>query len=244
MNFNMIAWAAVCFYYRSAGDEKYGKIMADTSFLNRLRDTPDIVDLKEFEEKIILDHVRIDNYDLLVHRGLAGQVLDRIVDLKTTMSPLLRADILGCDLDDDATASRINDVYAGLSSVRGLWLTGVSKIMHVLNDRLFAMLSPDIAASLGLVENETRLLEWLKFVQRTARGVAADFREQGFAGSPESFLSIKLGYAGAGYQKSLVKFLDEYFWLRHGDGLPIPPRWAPSFEAPAQSTLPAGLTDP
>jgi len=26
-----------------------------------------------------------------------------------------------------------------------------------------------------------------------------------------------------------VKFLDEYFWLSHGDGLAIPPVWIPSW---------------
>jgi hypothetical protein len=240
MNFNMVSWAAVCFYYRSVGDEKYGKIMADAPFLNRLRYTPDAVDIKEFEEKIILDHVHIDNYDLLVRRGLARQVLDQIVNLQTAFSPLLDMHIGECDLGDGDTAQAINTVYAGLSSVRGLWLTGVSKIMHVLNDRLFAMLSPDIAASLGLVDSDTQLLEWLKFVQRTARGVAADFQGQGFSGSPEVFLSDRLGYTASGYRKSMVKFLDEYFWLRHGDGLPIPPLWVPSYQADAQPTRPGG----
>jgi hypothetical protein len=243
MNFNSIAWAAVCFYYRSVGDEKYGRIMADAAFLKRLRELPDTVDVKEFEEKVILDHVRIDNYDLLVHRGLAGQVLGRIVDLQSPLSSLIKVDIRECDLDDEATAAGINEVYTSLSSVRGLWETGVSKIMHVLNDRLFAMLSPDIAASLGLVENEARLLEWLKFVQQTARGVSNDFRQGGFSGSPEAFLSEKLGYSGAGYQKSIVKFLDEYFWLRHGDGLPIPPKWIPSPPADRQPAKPAALLD-
>jgi hypothetical protein len=243
MNFNMVSWAAVCFYYRSVGDEKYGKIMADATFLNRLRYAPDTVDIKEFEEKIILDHVHIDNYDLLVRRGLAGQVLDQIVSLKATFSPLIDIHIAECDLDDSDTALAINNVYAGLSSVRGLWLTGVSKIMHVLNDRLFAMLSPDIAASLGLVESDTQLLEWLKFVQRTARGVAADFQGQGFSGSPEAFLSDKLGYTAVGFRKSIVKFLDEYFWLRHGDGLPIPPLWVPSYQTDLQPTGPDSSRD-
>jgi hypothetical protein len=27
----------------------------------------------------------------------------------------------------------------------------------------------------------------------------------------------------------LVKYLDEYFWLRFGDNLPVPPRWVPPY---------------
>jgi hypothetical protein len=64
-------------------------------------------------------------------------------------------------------------------------------------------------------------------MQQNAREVTEDFHAQGFSGPPEKFLSDKLGYSSHGYQKSLVKFLDEYFWLCFGDNLPVPPRWVP-----------------
>jgi hypothetical protein len=118
-------------------------------------------------------------------------------------------------------------VYAGLYSVRGLWLTGVSKIAHLFNEDLFVILNLDISNHFHLIEGNTSLLEWLKVTQQNALEVTADFRTQGLKGSPQAFLSQRLGYTEMGCGKSLVKYLDEFFWLRFGDNLPVPPRWVP-----------------
>ena len=65
--------------------------------------------------------------------------------------------------------------------------------------------------------------------QQNALEVTIDFQDYGYDSSPEDFLSRKLGYKDQGYQKSLVKFLDEYYWLKFGDNLPVPPSWIPKF---------------
>jgi len=41
-------------------------------------------------------------------------------------------------------------------------------------------------------------------------------------------IAQKLSYTSEGYQKSLIKYLDKYFWLRFSDNLPIPPKWVPT----------------
>ena len=122
-------------------------------------------------------------------------------------------------------------VYQGLYSINGLWLTGVSKIAHLLNNNLFALLNLDISDHFKLLEGTTSLVQWLKITQQNMQEVTRDFKEQGFSGSPEQFLSDKLEYSKYGCQKSLVKFLDEYFWISFGDNLPIPPKWIPPFIA-------------
>jgi len=228
MNFNQLSWGAVCFYYRSVGDNKYGKIMQDTTFISKLREAPFDISPREFEEKVILGHVNIENYDLLVGHNLAGNVLAKIVELQPEISSLQNSTLLDCDLSDNDVVKKINKIYAGLYSVHGLWLTGVSKIAHLLNDKLLAILNLDISNHFGLLEGNTSLIAWLRVAQQNAQEVTEDFQEQGFSGSPEKFLSDKLGYTTYGYEKSLVKFLDEFFWLRFGDNLPVPPRWVPS----------------
>lgn len=229
MNFNQLSWGTVCFYYRSIGDNKYGKIMRDTSFISRLRETPFDVSAEEFEEKVLLDHVNIENYDLLIGHNLAASILAKIVTLRPELSSLKNVTLLDCDLSDSDVAEKINRIYAGVYSIQGLWLTGVSKIVHLLNDKLFAILNLDISNHFGILEGNTTLIQWLRITQQNAREVTKDFQEQGFSGSPEKFLSDKLGYTSYGYEKSLVKFLDEFFWLRFGDNLPIPPRWVPPY---------------
>jgi len=228
MNFNQLAWGAVCFYYRNAGDNRYCRIMRNTAFLAKLRQAPFDISPAEFEEKVLLDHVNIENYDLLIGHNLARSILERIVSLHPVTSSLQDTTLLNCDLTDDDLVSRINKIYVGLYSVKGLWLTGISKIAHLLNDSLFVILNLDISNHFQLVEGSTSLIQWLKIMQQNAQEVAVDFHEQGLPGSPEKFLSEKLGYGNLGFEKSLVKFLDEYFWLRFGDNLPVPPRWVPA----------------
>jgi len=227
MNFNELSWAAVCFYYRSIGDNKYIKIMRDTPFISKLREAPSDISHAEFEEKVLLDYVNIESYDLLIGHGLAGSVLDKIVELQPEISSLQNFTLLDCDLYYGDMAEKINRIYAGLYSIHGLWLTGVSKIAHLLNDKLLAILNLDISDYFGLLKDNTNLIAWITLVQQNAREVTEDFHKRGLLGSPEKFLSDKLGYTSYGCEKSLVKFLDEYFWLRFGDSLPIPPRWVP-----------------
>ena len=229
VNFNQLSWAAVCYHYRSAGDSKYSRIMSDTAFLLTLRRAPFNISPAEFEEKVILGHVNIENYDLLIGHKLAEGVLAKINELQPEITALQDVTLLDCDLSDTSITEKIGKIYSALYSTHGLWLTGVSKIAHLLNDKLFVLLNLDISNHFGLLEGDTSLAQWLKIVQRNAREVTREFQEQGLPGTPEKYLSEKLGYTGIGYEKSLVKFLDEYFWLRYGDNLPIPPRWIPPF---------------
>jgi len=227
MNFNQLSWGAFCFYYRSGGDYRYGRMMKDTAFLSKLRRNPGDISPLEFEEKVILHHVNIENYDLLVGHNLARNILAKIIELHYDTSYLQDFTILDCDLSDENIVGKINRIYTGLYSVHGLWLTGVSKIAHLLNDELLPILNLNISNHFGLLEGDTSLLQWLRITQQNAREVVADFNNQGFQGLPSTYLSDKLGYSEMGYQKSLVKFLDEFFWLRFGDHLPLPPRWVP-----------------
>jgi hypothetical protein len=201
--------------------------MSDTEFLTNLRESPFRISPAEFEEKIILDYVNIENYDLLIGHNLAHNILINIVELQPEISFLKNLTLLDCDLYLGAMAEKINSIYTGLLSIQGLWLTGVSKIAHLLNDKLLPILNLNISAHFGLLEGNADLISWLQMAQKHAREAADDFSQQGFTGSPEAFLSEKIGYSSYGYQKSLVKFLDEYFWLRFGDNLPIPPQWVP-----------------
>ena len=173
--------------------------------------------------------MNIENYDLLIGHNLAGSVLAKIVELHPEISSLQGVTLSDCDLSDSNVNEKIGRIYAGLYSIHGLWLTGVSKIVHLLNDKLFVILNLDISDQFKLLEGNTSLVQWLRIIQQNAQEVTNDFHEQGFSGLPEEYLSDKLGYTSLDYQKSIVKFLDEYFWLRFGENLPIPPRWVPPF---------------
>lgn len=228
VNFNDIAWAAVCFYYRSVADRKYCKILGDTPFIEKLRQTPHDVTASEFEQKVLLDYVSIINYDVLIEHKLAEHLLEIIVGLQPDVSALQGLTLLDCDLSDSAIADGIEKIYAALYSVPGLWATGVSKIAHLLNDKLLVLLNMDLCGRFRLLEGSTGVITWTKFLQDSARQVTRDFEERGYQGTPEEFISEKLGYTRRGCTKSLVKYLDEYYWLHSAEGLPIPPPWTPT----------------
>ena len=228
VSFNDIAWAAVCFYYRSVADRKYCKILGDTPFIEKLRQTPHDITASEFEQKVLLDYVRISNYDVLIEHKLAERLLKNIVSLQPDVSALQGLTLLDYDPSDSAIDDRIAKIYSALYSVPGLWITGVSKIAHLLNDKLLVLLNLDISDQFHLLDGSTGVITWVKFLQDSARQVTRDFRERGYQGTPEEFISEKLGYTTHGCHKSLVKYLDEYYWLRFADSLPIPPPWIPT----------------
>jgi hypothetical protein len=228
VSFNDLAWAAVCFYYRSVADRKYCRILGDAPFIKKLRQTPQAIRAPEFEQKILLDYVRIINYDVLIEHKLAERLLEIIVDLQQDVSALQGLALLDCDLSDSALAERIEKIYAALFSVPGLWATGVSKIAHLLNDKLLVLLNTDLSTHFRLLDGGTGVITWARFLQDSARQVTQDFEERGYQGTPEEFISEKLGYTRHGCGKSLVKYLDEYYWLRFAESLPIPPPWTPT----------------
>lgn len=228
LTFNGLAWAALCFYYKSIADRKYCKIMADTEFLTKLRQTPFEINPEEFEQKVILDYVNIESYDLLIGHRLAERILEKMIGLQPDVSALKDLTLLNCDLSDSNIAERITRVYSTLYSIQGLWLTGVSKIAHLLNDKLLVLLNLDISTHFGILESSSGLVKWLKIMQGSARQATEDFHNRGFSGTPEAFISEKLGYTSHGFHKSLAKYLDEYYWLCFADVLPIPPPWTPS----------------
>lgn len=236
MNFNTLCWAAVCFYYRSVGDQRYDMIMKDTAFLTRLRENPKKISSKELEEKLILGYVNIENYDLLVGHDLAGRVLSKIIELQPEISSLQKVTIRNCDLSDEKTAARINRIYLEFCQIQGLWVTGASKILHTINDGLFTMLNPSISDYFGISGDNLQVVEWFRFVQKHALEVTVDYYDQGLEGSPEGFISSKLENNDGGYQKSIVKLLDEYFWLRYSDNLPVPPKWIPPVASEGQNS--------
>lgn len=227
MKFNVLAWAAVCFYYRSAGDKRYRAMMSDQDFLKRIRNVPSELSLKEFEEKVVLGLVNMEHYDLLMHHRLAETILQKIIDLVMEMPIITETSLVTCDVNAPETAAVIERTFSILK-VNGLWITGISKIAHILNDRLFPILSPDLVKHFNITDNGASLRRWLCNVQEDIREATTDFNACGFQGSPGRFLSEKLGYTKEGYEKSLVKLADEYYWLRYGDCLPIPPIWAPA----------------
>ncbi len=107
MKFHDLAWAAVCFKYRSVGDKRYCEIIQDSDFLTKLRHEPYEVTAKEFEDKVILNYIDIAHYDLLMGHNFAHQILTKIIELQPEISALEKYDILNCDFNDTGIHSNV-----------------------------------------------------------------------------------------------------------------------------------------
>lgn len=229
ITFNELAWAALFNYYKTNGDKRYLKLMADKSFIYRLRNCPVEIEPEELEQKLILDHVNVLNFDLLMGCRLAENILKKITTLQPEINAIQPYSIIDINLEDAGIIECIQTIYRQLSSVNGLWLTGVSKIAHALNDQLLPIMGLDVIDRFPQIKEEgyKGVTPWLKQIHFDAGSVIRDFEEQGHSGSPNQYLSDSLDYTAKGATKSLVKFLDEYYWLYYGEQLPIPPKWVP-----------------
>jgi hypothetical protein len=226
MKFRDLAWAALLHHYKSGGDIKYVKLFRDTAFISKLRQTPWDVSYEEFETKVISGFVNSIGLRLPVGtRG--GNILAEIIKLRHCISSLQGVRLLDCDLSNEDLLKNIKQIYNELSTVDGLWVTGISKIAHVLNDSLFVVLDLRTSKYFGLRGDADDYIKWLGIAQQHALEVTRDFQALGLPGSPEAFLSEKLGHSNYGCQKSLARFIDEYFWLTTSENLPIPPNWVP-----------------
>ena len=226
MKFGDLAWAAFLHYYKSSGDRTYVKLFRDTAFISKLRETPWDVSYEEFEAKVISGFVNSIGLRLSVGtRG--GNILAEVIKLRRPTSHLQGVRLLDCNLSNEDLVKNIRQIYSGLSTIDGLWVTGISKIAHVLNDSIFVVLDSRTAKYFGLGGEADDYIKWLGRAQQHALEVTRDFQTLGLPGSPEAFLSKKLGHSDYGCQKSLARFIDEYFWLTTSENLPIPPNWVP-----------------
>jgi len=235
MHMAELSWGALLFYYKSVGDKKYFRMMSDHEFLTKLRTKAAEVSLDELESKLVLDFINVPQVDALKVRTLATNIQNRIARVQEEIVSLQNRTLIECDLSDSSLTDRIMKVYSTIGAIEGIWITGSSKIVHILNDRLFPILNPTIANRLFVKKGERGMLIWLEIVQGHAKEVARDFLQMGLSGTPEKYLSQKLGYSNPNFEKSLVRFLDEYFWISLGDNLPIPPVWIPTNERVPQS---------
>jgi len=227
VKFSDLAWAAILHYYKSRGDRKYVKLFGDTTFISKLREAPWDVPYEEFETKVLTGFLNSIGLRLPVGKR-GGNILAEIIKLRHQTSSLQGVCLLDCDLSSEDLLQNIRQIYNGLSSIDGLWVTGISKIAHTLNDSLFVVLDLKTSKCFGLHGQADDYIKWLSLAQQRALEVTRDFHTLRLPGSPEAFLSEKLGHSNYGCQKSLARFIDEYFWLTISENLPIPPHWTPS----------------
>jgi len=231
MNYKEIAWAAVIDYYIARNNGRYVELFRDKTLIYNLRHNPSSVTLEIFNDKVKSDFLNSWG-KMYLQDDTAKEIYDAIIELNPFTLKVGNATLMTCDLSSGSTVCNVTEkIYNRLTGIWGIDMVGFSKIAHILNDSLFPLIDKPIRRKYekvyGISHSSGGYINWMIQMQKQAYAVVEDFHKQGFTGSPEIFLSQKLGYTSVGCNKSLVKFLDEYYWLTITRGKPIPPKWIP-----------------
>lgn len=215
VKFRDLAWGALVyanFTKDSQGERIYDSLVSDKTFLKRLQENPSLHDFEKLR-------------DFLVHFGvhqapktLPQQHLRLWPQLKPHVK-LLRNEILEmCDLSDSKMQNAIKSAF-GYLQWPNTWGgdTVASKVLHFFNVRLFVIWDSNIQSAYRKPFGPEGYLEFLSEMQIKAREAVKDFKQLLLPGSPESFLSQRLGYPTT---RPLTKFVDEYNWISITKGWP------------------------
>jgi len=232
MNYKEIAWAALIAYYGGGGNkDRYVQLFKNRQLIDSLRNNASLVSFEDFRDKVIRHFINSWGR-MRLQDNTAHQIYDAIIILQGSTSQILNDTLPTCNLSTGSTVCEVTaQLYDKLANIPGLKMTGFSKIAHILNDSLFPMIDNPIRETYrkqcGISLDAKGYINWMREMQRQALNVVADFKKQGITAPIEVFLSTKLGFTSGGCTKSLVKFLDEYYWLTVTNGTPFPPPWIP-----------------
>jgi hypothetical protein len=216
-----LAWGAFVFACENASarsEEFYRGLATDEGFLRRLPVSAQPEDLARLREFLVNYGVHYAPKDLPVQYARIWPQITRHA------SRLVPENLLTCDLSDGSeTAERIAATYTPLQDGR-VWGgdTVAAKVAHFLNVDLFVMWDNYIKGTFGLV-GPKGYVEYLRLAQAAGREAAQDFEVLALPGTPETYLSEKLGYP---MTRPFTKLLDDYYWVTITKKWPArPPEW-------------------
>ena len=232
---NEFAWTA--FLYGSiGGDAKYQGLMQNPHVLPLLRTNPLAVPDKSVQDSILKGFLnawktRVKNSPQSAN-AIKNSIQQIIPDL-TTLCPftIATAQFTG----PYSVSNSIANCYGVLRSTGfKIGPTATAKILHILRPMLFVMWDGPILkhfnAHFGIDDSPQGYVAFLEEMNKVATAIAASFSTTHLSPSPqpnqtaEEYLSQRLGYIP---DKTMAKFLDEYFWVTITNGVTIPPRWHP-----------------
>lgn len=208
MRFGELAWGAFVFNLWNADSSSqrvYHDLISDREFLHRLpvaAQPGDLAKLREFLTQYGVHYAPKD---------LADQYAQVWPQVTHSASGLISENLLTCDLAADSeTAEGVKSAY-GLLQWPHVWGgdTSASKVAHFLNPALFVMWDNIMQGTFGLTGTEG-YLEYLRKVRAEALEAVRDFEVLALPGTPETYLSEKLGYATT---RPFTKLLDDFYWV-------------------------------
>ena len=215
MNYKEIAWAAFIDKCIAGNSNKYVELFRNTNLINKLRQNPSLVPFQDFHNKVI--KYFLNSWGRMYFQDVtAKEIYEAVIELNPIVRGIINDSLVKCNLNSGSIVCQATEkIYYRLTAIRGVNLVGFSKIAHILNDSLFPLIDNPIRKKYEKVYHVTKSPEgytnWMREMQIQAGEVTKDYQKKGYTGTPELFLSQNLGYTSEGCNKSLIKFLDEYY---------------------------------
>lgn len=240
-----IVWAATTYRNpeRSAattsGNQAYVDILTRQEFLEKLRNSPQDLDIEDVRGILIrfLNRwgCRLRNYDNVTAFRLRNCILNVSPELRTMQS----LSILDFDMGDPEVGERLERVFnvfwhCGSGSViaTNFGPTATSKLLHIVNPNLFTMWDETIR--LHYWKQDDRIVEsgrgycfFQGEMRRIAEALVEECKARFGAEDPARMISERLEIHPP---HALVKFIDEFNWLAYKIGVKRPLDWISPFE--------------
>lgn len=240
---DQFAWAAFL-YGAIDGDKVYQAFMQKTAFLKTLRSAPRSLSASDIQENLIKGFLNRWKTRVKNCQDSANALRQNM----STMSSYLRA-LMPISIESISFQQhvRINSqlktvgiaVERCYEILRGtghrIGPTATAKILHILQPRVFVMWDGAIRdcfrqRNIDVKDSGKGYRCFLEEMRKTAHQVIQNFNNRSFSPpaasgqSPSDYLSKRLSYDP---QKTIAKFLDEYYWLTVTKGVMVPPSWHP-----------------
>lgn len=135
---------------------------------------------------IILATWNVSRFRFMVSNS---QNLANLIDALKICQPLFES-LKGNDfqrVDYDAIRPLITQIYSTFSAVKGVEYTGASKIMHILNTKLFVMWDGSIRNEYGYNETSNGYVDFLKHMQGMFKNIAWDVPDKTLAKTVDEY---------------------------------------------------------
>jgi hypothetical protein len=240
---NEFAWAAFL-YSAIGGDPDYQNLMNQTNFLNGLRTNPERLQPTEIQQKLIRGFLnrwkcRVENTakSAIAIRStfektvLCLQVLKGLKIEDADFSQIVRLDNKSIKI-----SQVIEDYYTAVRDIGfRIGSTATSKLLHVLQPKLFIMWDKDILGDYHknypqISDSGKGYHAYLDKMKALGAQVSVDFQNATLNPPRRShqslanYLSSNIGYNPP---KTMAKYLDEYNWVTITNEVKLPPNWHP-----------------
>ena len=202
-------------------NKDYDELMKEKEFLEKLKKRPEKLSHKEIKEYLLKF---LNKWGCRIKKEEYNTVSEKLKDFfEKYRGKFFEGECL-LSFNFRQYKERLIKILKELNDINEVGPTAMSKILHILNPRLFVMWDMKIAEGLGFEHSEEGYLKFLQEMQKYAKNINETYRIRMHSSeeSIEIFLNKKLGLK---IKYTLTKFIDEYNWIKYTKKGRLPTDW-------------------